>query len=101
MDLGGLNIKDPLGTRAGETPSLYGHVSGSLVSFTSSEGPYLLGEVGHGESLVEKSEFSVLALLVIGVTENTTVQECSVNIGNHGPDVPSRVRRLARWWELD
>ena len=24
-----------------------------------------------------------------------------MNVGNHRPDVPSRVRRLARRWELD
>lgn len=63
--------------------------------------PYLLGEVGHWEGLVEKPEFTALALLVIGVTEDTAVQKSSMNIGNHGSDIPSRVWRLARGRELN
>jgi len=82
MDVVRLNVKDPLGSCGGKTPSL-------------------LGEVGHREGFVEKPKFSIFALLVIGVTENATVQQRSVNVGNHGPDIPSRVRRLARRRELD
>jgi hypothetical protein len=69
--------------------------------FPLTEDPYLLGEVSHGEGLIEKPEFPLLALLVVGVTENATVQQRSVNIGHHRPDIPSRVRRLARGREFN
>jgi len=101
MNLSGLNVKDPLGSRGGETSSLCGYVSDISASSHFPGDPYLFCNVGHGECLVEKPEFTVLALLVVGVTENTTVQQCSVYIRHHGPDVPSRVWRLALRRELD
>jgi len=62
---------------------------------------YLLDEVGHGECLVKKPEFTALVLPVVGVTKNTTIQQRSVNISHHGPDIPSRIWRLARRRELN
>jgi hypothetical protein len=100
--MSGLNVKDPLCSSGGEASSLGRWVSGMILLSLHVQGDiYLLGKVGHGEGLVKKPEFSVLALLVIGVTEDTAVQKRSMNISYHGPDVPSRVWRLARGRELD
>lgn len=101
VDLSGLNVKNPLCPRGGEASSLCEQVSVVLASSRVLGGSYLLGEVGHGEGLIEKPEFTVLALLVIGITENAAIQQCSVDISHHGPDIPSRVRRLARRRELN
>lgn len=101
MDLGRLDVKDPLFASGGESSSLYGKVNDIFSLSRATGDPYLLGEVGHGECLVEKPEFPALAFLVIGITEDTTVQQRSVNIRNHGADIPGRVWRLARRREFD
>jgi hypothetical protein len=61
---------------------------------------HLLNEVGHGETLVQKTKLSSLGLLVLGVAKDSSVQQCSVDIGDHGANVTSAVG-LARGGELD
>lgn len=60
----------------------------------------LLGKEGHGEGLVEHTELAVLALLVVGVAEDTSVEESTVHVGDHGSNVTGRVG-LAVGGELD
>merc|ERR1711904_592692 len=53
----------------------------------------LFEEEGHRRCLVHKAQFAVRALRIRRVREETTVEECAVNIRNHGADV-SRGERL-------
>lgn len=68
----GDNVEDTLRAGSGNTTSL-------------------LSEERHGEGLVKHSQFTILALLVIRVAKDTAIQQRSVNIGNHGTNVPRRV----------
>lgn len=73
VNRGGDNVENTLRASSGNTASL-------------------LGEERHREGLVKHPQFTILALLVIRVAKDTAVQQRSVNIGNHGTDVPRRVR---------
>lgn len=53
---------------------------------------YLLNQETHWESLVQHPQFPIFTLLVIWVTENTSVKQCSVNISYHRSDIPGRIR---------
>jgi len=55
----------------------------------------LLSKECHGERLIQESQLSLLALLVIWVPEDATVQECSMDVRNHRPDVSSTVWRFS------
>lgn len=61
---------------------------------------YLLGQVRHRERLVEQPQLPALALFVVGIAKDATVQQRPVNVRHHGPDVPRAVR-LAGARELD
>lgn len=52
----------------------------------------MLEDEGHGGALVQNTELALGALLVGGVGEDTSVQKCSVGIGNHGTNVTRAVR---------
>lgn len=72
-------------------------------SRTSTEGitrAHLLDKVGHWEALVQQTQLARLGLLVLGVSEDASVEQCSVNVGDHGSNVASAIR-LARSGELD
>jgi hypothetical protein len=53
---------------------------------------YLLRQIGHRECLVKQSELPLLALLVVRVPKDTTVEQRSMYIRYHTPDIPSGVR---------
>jgi hypothetical protein len=72
VDARWLDVQDPLGTGRGETTGLF-------------------CEVRHGEGFVEDSQLAVRALLVAWVTKDTSVEQRSVNIGNHGTNVSCAV----------
>lgn len=72
MDPRRLDVQDPLRPR-GRAPS------------------GLFAEEGHGEGLVQDPELSVLRLGITGVTKDSSVQQGSVDVGNHGSDVSGRV----------
>ena len=50
----------------------------------------LLHDEGHGGSLVQQTKLSVGVLGVTGVSENTSVQESTVDITDHRSNVPAR-----------
>lgn len=93
VNTSGLDIKDSLGTGCSHAASLCvlkkgsdGHCSSRCISLT-----YLFGQKGHGEGFVKNAQLSILALLVRGVAKDTSVQQRSVNIGDHRPDVSGGV----------
>lgn len=52
----------------------------------------ILEDESHGRTLVEDTELALGALLVGGVSKDTSVQKSSVSISNHGTDVTRAVR---------
>jgi hypothetical protein len=66
------------------------------VSSTRPKETHLLDEERHWESLVEQPQLSALALLVLGIPEDSTVEERAVDVGNHGSDVSRRVGLAVR-----
>ena len=61
---------------------------------------HLFSQERHRERLVEQSQLSALALLVIRIAEDPPVKQSSVNIRHHGTDV-SRAVGLARCGVFD
>ena len=55
----------------------------------------LLEDHGHGTTLVQDTQLALGSLLVGGVGEDATVQQCPVCICNHGSNVTRGVRLLA------
>jgi hypothetical protein len=51
----------------------------------------LLGDHGHGDSLVQTAELALGGLIVRRVKENASVEESAVDIGNHRTDVTGGV----------
>lgn len=68
---------------------------GNLLQYSSlaveSETPGFLDEFGHGETFVEETKFSARGFLVRGVSKDSAVQQSTMDIGDHGPNVPKRV----------
>jgi hypothetical protein len=62
---------------------------------------YLLGQKGHRKCLVKQSEFPVLALLVIWIPEDATIEQRSMYISDHASDVSCGIRRFAGWRVFD
>jgi hypothetical protein len=62
---------------------------------------YLFNQESHRESFVEQPQFTLLALLVIGIAKNTPVEQCPVHVSNHGSDVTRAIRTLWRVGILD
>lgn len=54
----------------------------------------VLKDHGHGRALVQDPQLALGALLVRRVSEDATVQQRPVSVGNHGTNVPSRVGLL-------
>jgi hypothetical protein len=52
---------------------------------------YLLCQESHRECLIKQTQLARFTLLVIGVSEYPTIEQCTVNIGNHGTDVSCTV----------
>lgn len=53
--------------------------------------PGILYDHSHGEALVEYTKLALWALLITRVGKDTAVKEGSVDISDHGTDVPGRV----------
>jgi hypothetical protein len=53
-----------------------------------SESTSLLDEFGHGEAFVKETEFAAGGFFVGGVGENAAVQEGTMDVCDHGTDVP-------------
>lgn len=70
-----LNIQHSLATSRGTTTSL-------------------LDQEGHGEAFVENTKLSVLGLAISRVTEDTSIEHSTMDIGYHRSNVTGRVRRL-------
>lgn len=75
MDPSRLDVQDPLGTRRGSSTGL-------------------LGQVSHGEGLVQDTQLAVLGLGVARVPKDSSVQQGSVDVGYHRSDVSCAVGAL-------
>jgi hypothetical protein len=67
-----LDVQDPLGTGCSETTGLF-------------------CEVRHWERFIEDSQLAIGALLVAWVTKDTSIEQRSVHVGNHGTNVSCAV----------
>lgn len=82
MDPSRLDVQDPLGTRRGSSTGL-------------------LGQVSHGEGLVQDTQLAVLGLGVARVPKDSSVQQGSVDVGYHRSDVSCAVGALVVLGVLD
>lgn len=57
----------------------------------------LFNQETHWESFIQHSQFPIFTLLVIWITKDTSIQQCPVDIGDHGTDISSRIGFTVGW----
>jgi len=62
---------------------------------------HLLNQKGHRECLVEQPELPILALLVSRIPEDATIEQRSMYISDHTPDISRGVGGFAGRRKLD
>jgi|SRR6266436_4373879 len=62
---------------------------------------YLLSQKGHRECLVKHPELPILALLVIRIPEDATIEQRPMYISDHTSDISRRIRGFPGRWKLD
>jgi hypothetical protein len=62
---------------------------------------YLLGQKGHRKCLVKQPKLPVLALLVVWIPEDATIEQGPMYISDHTSDISRGVRGFAGGWKLD
>lgn len=77
------------------------HVQQSLHLRVDGETTRVLKDETHGRTLVQDTKLALGALRVGRVCKDTSVQQCSVGVGNHATDVSRAVWLLARLWVLE
>jgi hypothetical protein len=97
------DVEDALSTRCGNSSGL-GNDKDHRSQSDNKRVPhitYLLGQKGHRECLVKQPELPVLTLLVVWISEDATIEQRPMYIGDHTSYISRGIRGFARGRKLD